>query len=78
LIKNKVLKEYFESLNASKNKKDLLIIDLIEKIEEWNETHRTFISEIGKITNTINLLGTQIEGLEDRISDYQIREKKHD
>jgi len=76
MIKNKQIKEYLELLNASRNKKELQIIDLIEKIEEWNQTHRTFISEIEKITNTINLLGQQIDGLEDRMSECQLREKK--
>ena len=76
MITIKELREYLELLNSARKKRDMYLEELLERIQDWNETHRTFITEIEKNKNSIEMLNQQIEDIEEKISDYRMREKK--
>lgn len=78
MIGSKELKQYLELINSARTKKENEITDLLEEIQEYNETNRAFITRIEQRKNTISMLNQQIEGLEEKLTQFRILKKKND
>jgi len=78
LIGSRELKQYLELINSARTKKENEINDLLEEIQEYNETNRAFITRIEQRKNTISMLNQQIDGIEEKLTQFRILKKKND